>query len=335
MEMAACREQKAIEHLEDGPCASSTASEFLLKVETCKQRKDRIDLLRKNDPDYWSAHCSRSKLRALATAGNLTIRDLLPCYRPECDLRTYAQRQCHSLGGSHGKWCWCSGPTGLSIDGTLTKNMDLSFCSMRNSCQYKGVEHADGAVFQPEHQCGICECLDGTVTCFEDFVPDMQNRLNRTQLNTLSDLVIKFFVFENNRKDNILSDIRKISTLVENIPDDVQIPTLVEWFDHYDKNGNGLIDLNHSEETAFHNHISQFTSCKHFLDHLSEEIDTNDNESITLDEWQSFFSRHTTEPAADDQVVPDASKRSISDGASPRLRRKALENRKKFYYVTL
>ena len=57
------------------------------------------------------------------------------------------------------------------------------------------------------------ECLDGVVTCFQDFVPDMENRLNTSQLNQLSDLLKKFFVFENNRKAGVLSDIRKITTI--------------------------------------------------------------------------------------------------------------------------
>ena len=69
-------------------------------------------------------------------------------------------------------------------------------------------------IFINLHYCYFfSECLDGVVTCFQDFVPDMDNRLNTSQLSQLSDLLKKFFVFENNRKDSILSDIRKIITI--------------------------------------------------------------------------------------------------------------------------
>ena len=40
-----------------------------------------------------------------------------------------------------------------------------------------------------------------------------------------------------------------VSPSLYTVPDDDQ--TLLDWFDHYDKNGNGLIDLNHSEETEY------------------------------------------------------------------------------------
>ena len=73
------------------------------------------------------------------------------------------------------------------------------------------------------------------------------------------------------------------------VSDDVPRPILDEWFHHYDKNGNGLIDLNHSEETIFHGHIAHFTSCEHFLDHISEEMDTDSSDTVTIEEWRSFF----------------------------------------------
>ena len=68
---------------------------------------------------------------------------------------------------------------------------------------------------------------------------------------------------------------------------------LNEWFEYYDSDGNGCIELNHTEEVSFHDHLHQFTSCKHFLDHVSEVFDTDSNGSITLTEWLEFFIRHT------------------------------------------
>lgn len=242
------------------------------------------------------------------------------------------------------------------------------------------------------------ECLDGEVTCFEDFVPDVNGRLNTSQLSQLSGLLKQLFYFENNRKDSILYDIRKIHKMISQskshinvryklvfeiyfssiwvhasivtclkfckhsgpisvckqgimasqlklshyrawhikvtmtmyvhttaeraehcwqitlkdfelifflhnslfyhlpptVPEDVQTPILIEWFNHYDSNGNGHIQFNHAEETAFHSHLSQFTSCKHFLDHVSEEIDMNNSGAVTREEWLDFFSRYTS-----------------------------------------
>lgn len=58
------------------------------------------------------------------------------------------------------------------------------------------------------------ECLDGEVICFEDFVPDVEGRLNSSQLNKLSDLLKQFFYFETDLRDSIIHDIRKISAMI-------------------------------------------------------------------------------------------------------------------------
>ena len=55
------------------------------------------------------------------------------------------------------------------------------------------------------------ECLDGDVVCFEDFVPDMEGRLNSSQLDQLSDLLKLFFYFEDECTNSIVNDIRVIS----------------------------------------------------------------------------------------------------------------------------
>ena len=62
--------------------------------------------------------------------------------------------------------------------------------------------------------CMYSECLDGNVTCFEDFVPNVEGELNATQLNQLSHLLKQFFYFENNHKDSILSNIRDIARII-------------------------------------------------------------------------------------------------------------------------
>lgn len=54
------------------------------------------------------------------------------------------------------------------------------------------------------------ECLDGEVTCFDDFLPDMSGRLNDSQLNLVSDWLKRFFYFQSNLRDAIIPDIRKI-----------------------------------------------------------------------------------------------------------------------------
>lgn len=77
-------------------------------------------------------------------------------------------------------------------------------------------------------------------------------------------------------------------------PNDTQTPyyerkVLNEWFQHYDSDGNGCIELNHTEEITFHDHIHIFTSCAQFLDHISEVIDVDDSGSITHTEWMTFF----------------------------------------------
>lgn len=74
----------------------------------------------------------------------------------------------------------------------------------------------------------------------------------------------------------------------------MQSDVLKEWFHRYDNNGNELIQLNHFEETDLHNHLSLFTSCKHFLDHVSEELDMNNSGDITKEEWLEFFAVYTT-----------------------------------------
>lgn len=54
------------------------------------------------------------------------------------------------------------------------------------------------------------ECLDGNVTCFEDYIPDVEGRLNATQVNELRDLLLQLFFFDYNHQDSVLVDITDI-----------------------------------------------------------------------------------------------------------------------------
>ena len=58
------------------------------------------------------------------------------------------------------------------------------------------------------------------MTCFEEFVTNVDGQLNTTQLNQLSHLLKQFFYFEDNHKDSILHDIRKISRMISNSKSD-------------------------------------------------------------------------------------------------------------------
>jgi hypothetical protein len=207
-------------------------------------------------------------------------------------------------------------------------------CVLRQSCDFRGTQHSDGEVFQPNHGCGICECLDGDVVCFEDFVPDMEGRLNSSQLDQLSDLLKLFFYFEDECTNSIVNDIRVISRRINTtISNETQRHRLYKWFQHFDKDGNGCIELNHTEEVSFHNHVHQFTSCRHFLDHISDEFDTDNSGSITLDEWLNFFVRYTAAPRPESGDQPPIIDRRSIPSRSATPRRLSLQNRKKFYYT--
>ena len=54
------------------------------------------------------------------------------------------------------------------------------------------------------------ECLNGEVTCFEDYVPNVSGQLNSTQLAKLKTELILLFYFQENREEHILVDVRHI-----------------------------------------------------------------------------------------------------------------------------
>ena len=54
------------------------------------------------------------------------------------------------------------------------------------------------------------ECLDGKVSCFEDYVPDNSGRLNASQLGLLKEEVMQVFYFQYNHNEHVLINIRHI-----------------------------------------------------------------------------------------------------------------------------
>ena len=52
--------------------------------------------------------------------------------------------------------------------------------------------------------------MHGNVTCFEDFVPNIDGQLNATQIDDLKYLLLQLFLFEYTHQDSILVDIRVI-----------------------------------------------------------------------------------------------------------------------------
>lgn len=55
------------------------------------------------------------------------------------------------------------------------------------------------------------ECLDGIVSCFEDYVPSgPDNHLNASQLEKLENELTQLFLFQYFHDDHVLIDIRHI-----------------------------------------------------------------------------------------------------------------------------
>lgn len=101
--------------------------EVLKGGETCSQHKDRIrfNWMRITpSAESWHHACNMTRLQEKADAGTLTMPELLFCYWPQCTQSgEYAVTQCMQL--QRERWCWCSGPTGLEIDGTLALKEDM------------------------------------------------------------------------------------------------------------------------------------------------------------------------------------------------------------------
>lgn len=88
----------------------------------CKARQNQIDNM---DPDEYQSRCNYDDLQRKANDDNLTLKDLLPCYRPQCTNDAFLTRQCSSNVDG---WCWCSSPDGFAIEGTLQRNLPAGAC---------------------------------------------------------------------------------------------------------------------------------------------------------------------------------------------------------------
>ena len=68
---------------------------------------------------------------------------------------------------------------------------------------------------------------------------------------------------------------------------------ILGWkFNYYDRNDDGELQL--VEEFTFHSNLLALSGCNEYFDHLSELMDTNGNEAITLQEWNDFFDRNSS-----------------------------------------
>lgn len=107
------------------------------------------------------------------------------------------------------KWVqrWCALPTLRACMWNLVRK--AYFCCILSVHVHKCKWHTCIVMlfFPLQHN---SECLDGNVTCFDNYVPDVEGRLNATQVNELRDLLLQLFFFEYNHQDSILVDIRKI-----------------------------------------------------------------------------------------------------------------------------
>lgn len=92
------------------------------KAEECEQHRSRINLNKRTPSPEWSAQCNNTLLLELSQRNELTMDDIINCYRPECEHGAYKSKQCYTLGSrsQQVKWCWCSSETGVSIADTLS-----------------------------------------------------------------------------------------------------------------------------------------------------------------------------------------------------------------------
>ena len=65
--------------------------------------------------------CNDTLFKELSDSNQLTIDDIINCYRPECEHGAYKSRQCFRIGSraEQKKYCWCSSESGANIADTL------------------------------------------------------------------------------------------------------------------------------------------------------------------------------------------------------------------------
>ena len=55
------------------------------------------------------------------------------------------------------------------------------------------------------------QCMNGTITCYESYIPDDKQELNSTQLSLFQDEILRIFYFQYTQQDrSIMVDIRHI-----------------------------------------------------------------------------------------------------------------------------
>ena len=63
---------------------------------------------------------------------------------------------------------------------------------------------------------------------------------------------------------------------------------ILSWkFKYYNRNGDDV--LSPIEEFIFHDELTTFFVCSDYFDHLSELVDNNKDNEISLQEWYAFF----------------------------------------------
>lgn len=313
MEKARCVEALDITKLYDGVCITLPPPPEQL----CRAHRKEWDNLEKNESAF-VLKCGPDNAAMKYAAGTLEQSDIVNCYRPQCDSTNdqYTTKQCSYI---YPEWCWCSSPDGYAIPNTFQRNMPNGYCSNRQSCEVDGDTRKDGEVYTPKNFCGLCECINGTHTCFVNHTVDDNGQLSNNSLDSLKEQLIQVFNFQFNHKEHLQVDIRHINKYPTNVIES-QKEEILRWkFNYYDRNDDKV--LNNFEEFIYHSDLVKLFGCSKFFDHLTELMDNNGNSEITLQEWKDFFEFNTSGQSS--HVV----KREAV------IRRKPLHLRKKFHYT--
>lgn len=315
VERARCELRQDIKYLYDGTCITAAPP----PAQDCKAHQARFEL---------GKHPEETCRQLLELYVNSTLDQMQidGCYRPHCSPYSdqYLVKQC--LFDFEG-WCWCSTTDGEYIQGTLQENMPPNYCSNRHKCLVDGRTHEDGVVFTPTSVCGLCECLNGTHSCFVEFDVDSSGRLSNESLETLTTDLIQVFNFQYNNKDHERLDIKFIYMHPTSVTEE-QKKQLLEWkFSYYNIDEDKY--LNNFEEDKFLSQLlSLFGPCNKYIYHIKELLDENGDDKITLEEWKQLFQTQDG-----DEESGDSSQELVKREAVDFIARKPLHLRKKFYYV--
>lgn len=219
-------------------------------------------------------------------AGTATVPDLLgypshgspKCSSDNTDLFEPLQENQYCLA------YWCSTRDGDLIPGTL-HYAKIPDCSLRKSCTVGNSVYKDGYKFSGD--CGICECLDGEVSCIEDFCGVPGNWTNES-LKQLKVDVIHMFYFQYQNYDHTPIDLYYIR---ENKPAEISdrvLELIFSWkFEHYDKNNDhSLQDL---ELEHLFKDIYELIKVKTFKVQLRQLLNPQDDYSVKMNDWIGYF----------------------------------------------